>query len=97
MCKIFAGQDPARYEQITRRLRLNGQSTSIRLERTFWDIMDELAGAQGVTTPGFMSKLHAEVLELHGEPKNFASLLRCCCLIHLESTGVSAERLMAAE
>lgn len=97
MCKIFAGQDPSRYEQITRRLRLNGQSTSIRLERTFWDIMDELAETQGMTTPGFMSKLHSEVLELHGEPKNFASLLRCCCLVHLETSGVGPERLMAAE
>lgn len=97
MCKIFAGQDPARYEQITRRLRLNGQSTSIRLERTFWDIMDDLAESQGMTAPVFMSKLHAEVLELHGEPKNFASLLRCCCLIHLETNSVNTDRLMAAE
>ncbi|WP_299865544.1 ribbon-helix-helix domain-containing protein [uncultured Hoeflea sp.] len=97
MCKIFAGQDPARYEQITRRLRLNGQSTSIRLERTFWAILDELASSQDMTTPGFMSKLHAEVLELHGEPKNFASLLRCCCLVYLETSGVSPERMMAAE
>lgn len=97
MCEIFAGQDPARYEQITRRLRLNGQSTSIRLERAFWAIMDDLAESQGMTTPGFMSKLHAEVLELHGEPKNFASLLRCCCLIHQESNGAGTDRLMAAE
>lgn len=97
MCQIFAGQDPARYEQITRRLRLNGQSTSIRLERTFWGILDELAETQGMTTPGFMSKLHAEVLELHGEPKNFASLLRCCCLVHLETSGIGDDQLMAAE
>lgn len=97
MCKIFAGQDPARYEQITRRLRLNGQSTSIRLERTFWGIMDELAESQNMTTPAFMSKLHSEVLDQHGEPKNFASLLRCCCLVYLETNGVDADRLMAAE
>ena len=29
MCQIFAGQDPERYKRETRRLRLNGQSTSI--------------------------------------------------------------------
>ena len=97
MCKMFAGQDPTRYEQVTRRLRLNGQSTSIRLERTFWGIMDELAESQGMTTPVFMSKLHSEVLELHGEPKNFASLLRCCCLVYLENNGMNSEHLMAAE
>ena len=50
---------------------LTAKSTSIRLERAFWVIMDELAETQGMTTPGFMSKLHSEVLELHGEPKNF--------------------------
>jgi predicted DNA-binding ribbon-helix-helix protein len=97
MCKVFAGQDPARYQQITRRLRLNGQSTSVRLERTFWDILDDLARAQGMTSPGFMSKLHAEVLEQHGEPQNFSSLLRCCCLIHLEQSAPTAPALIAAE
>ena len=37
MCRIFAGQDPGRYAPETRRLRLNGQSTSLRLEAAFWD------------------------------------------------------------
>ena len=83
MCEIFAGQDPARYEFVTRRLRLNGQSTSIRLERAFWRIVDRIASAQGMTTPGFISKLHSEVLEQHGEAQNFTSLLRCACMIHL--------------
>jgi predicted DNA-binding ribbon-helix-helix protein len=34
---------------------------------------------------------------LHGEPKNFASLLRCCCLVYLENNGMSGDHLMAAE
>ncbi|PLW76103.1 ribbon-helix-helix domain-containing protein [Cohaesibacter celericrescens] len=97
MCEMFAGQDPARYEQITRRIRLNGQSTSIRLERKFWAILDELAASQGMTPPVFMSKLHSEVLELHGEPKNFASLLRCCCLVYLENNSIEGDELFAAE
>ncbi len=83
MCRMFAGQDPDRYALITRRIRLNGQSTSIRLEKSFWQILDEIAASQGFTTPHFMSKLHSEVLELHGEPQNFTSLLRCTCLVHL--------------
>lgn len=97
MCKVFAGQDPLRYEQVTRRLRLNGQSTSIRLERSFWGILDDLAADEGMTTPGFMSRLHSEVLEQNGEPVNFASLLRCCCLIHLERTSPAIPTLIAAE
>jgi predicted DNA-binding ribbon-helix-helix protein len=83
MCEIFAGQDPGRYESVTRRLRLNGQSTSIRLESAFWRIIDDIAAKQGMTTPAFLSKLHAEVLEQQGEVTNFTSLLRCACTISL--------------
>jgi predicted DNA-binding ribbon-helix-helix protein len=83
MCQIFAGQDPNRYESVTRRLRLNGQSTSIRLERSFWRILDQMAENEGSTTPAFLSKLHSEVLQQHGEARNFTSLLRCACTIHL--------------
>ena len=67
MCGIFAGQDPASYDCVTRSVRLNGHATSIRLEATFWEILDEIAGAQGLTTPRFLSTLHDEVLELRGE------------------------------
>ncbi len=83
MCQMFAGQNPARYEYVTRRLRLNGQSTSIRLERAFWGILDQMAAGEGTSTPAFLSKLHSEVLQQHGEASNFTSLLRCACTIHL--------------
>lgn len=80
MCHVFAGQDPWRYASETRRLRLNGQSTSIRLENAFWEILDEIAESDGVSTPCFISQLHEEVWQLHGKPDNFTSLLRCACL-----------------
>jgi predicted DNA-binding ribbon-helix-helix protein len=95
MCRMYAEQLPNRYALTTRRLRLNGQSTSIRLENTFWCILDEIAAGEGMTTPAFMSKLHSEVLELHGEPANFSSVLRCTCLIYLERAPV--QHVMAAE
>ncbi|MFV0301787.1 MAG: ribbon-helix-helix domain-containing protein [Paracoccus sp. (in: a-proteobacteria)] len=97
MCQIFAGQDPARYESETRRLRLNGQSTSIRLERAFWRILDDIAAREGISTPAFISKLHGEVLERHGEARNFTSLLRCTCTIHLGEDQQIAPRAIAAE
>ena len=84
MCQMFAGQDPATYEYETRSLRLNGQSTSIRLERAFWNVLNAIAEAEPLSTPQFISKLHSEVLELHGEARNFTSLLRCACLVHLD-------------
>ncbi|MDW4551733.1 ribbon-helix-helix domain-containing protein [Defluviimonas sp. D31] len=97
MCNVFAGQDPRRYASETRRLRLNGQSTSIRLEHSFWMILDQIAASEGVTTPCFVSKLHSEVLELRGEPENFTSLLRCACLVFIESSATERPSLMAAE
>lgn len=84
MCQIFAGQNPGNYRYITRSVRLAGHATSIRLEATFWDILDELADSQGMTTPRFLSALYDEVLELHGEIGNFASLLRVSCVLYLK-------------
>ncbi|MEP3246004.1 MAG: ribbon-helix-helix domain-containing protein [Sneathiella sp.] len=84
MCQVFAGQNPEDYRPITRRLRLNGQSTSIRLEQSFWGIVDGIAQDEGMTTPAFVSQLHSEVLEHRGEAPNFTSLLRCACLIRQE-------------
>lgn len=98
MCQIFAGQDPATYESETRSLRLNGQSTSIRLEAAYWEMLDRIAETEGFTTPGFISKLHAEVLELHGEAGNFTSLLRCACLQFLKrEAGLPQAASLAAE
>ena len=79
MCQIFAGQDPKGYEPVTRSIRLGGHSTSIRLENAYWEILDEIAAAQDLTTPRFLGLLYDEVLELHGEVRNFASLLRVSC------------------
>ena len=97
MCQIFAGQDPASYECETRSLRLNGQSTSIRLEAAFWGMLDRIAEDEGFSTPGFISKLHAEVLELHGEARNFTSLLRCVCLQYLHLRQAMSDTAIAAE
>ncbi|WP_417524073.1 ribbon-helix-helix domain-containing protein [Marinovum sp.] len=97
MCQVFAGQDPERYACTTRRLRLNGQSTSIRLENAFWATIDEIAHRDGVSTPTFLSTLHSEVLEQRGEPGNFTSLLRCACLKFIEMSSDRAALPIAAE
>lgn len=97
MCHVFAGQDPERYASCTRRLRLNGQSTSIRLENAYWQIIDKIAESDGTTTPIFISKLHSEVLELRGEPVNFTSLLRCACLKFMELSPARNTPVIAAE
>lgn len=85
MCELYAGQNPANYEKITRSIRVDGQSTSICLEGRFWQTLDELAAEQGMTGPQLISLLHDEVLERHGSISNFTSLLRVCCLIFIEN------------
>lgn len=85
MCQIFAGQDPNNYESVTRSVRLAGHATSIRLEATFWRILDDLAAAQGLSTPRFLSMLYDEVLEQRGSISNFASLLRVGCALYLSN------------
>ena len=97
MCHVFASQPPDRYASQTRRLRLNGQSTSIRLENSFWEILDQMSARDGMTTPTFLSTLHAEVLELQGEPSNFTSLLRCACLKFIETSSPDRSMPIAAE
>ncbi|SHF74118.1 Predicted DNA-binding protein, contains Ribbon-helix-helix (RHH) domain [Litoreibacter ascidiaceicola] len=97
MCQVFAGQDPDRYASTTRRLRLNGQSTSIRLENAYWQVIDIIAKNDKMTTPIFISRLHSEVLELRGEPVNFTSLLRCACLKFMELSPREETVIIAAE
>ena len=89
MCYVFAGQDPDTYSYQTRSVRLGGHSTSIRLEAKFWQIVEEIAAAQDLTLPRFLSQLYDEALEINGEVRNFASLLRCSCLVYL--TGAAKE------
>lgn len=84
MCHVFSGIPSAAYEGETRSVRLSGHSTSIRLEAAFWRTLEELALDQGLSLAKFLTVLHDEVLELNGEVRNFASLLRCACLLHLE-------------
>ncbi|MBV7300352.1 ribbon-helix-helix domain-containing protein [Enterovibrio paralichthyis] len=89
MCTIFAGQDCTNYEMQSRSIRLGGHSTSVRLERKFWQIIDHIASSQGMNTGKFLTTLYDEALDINGDVNNFASLLRCSCILYLsEPHGV---------
>lgn len=85
VCHLYASQSPSSYAFETRSIRLNGQSTSVRLEKIFWTILGEIAAREGLSVPRFISLLHDEVLTLRGEAPNFTSHLRCICLVAMES------------
>ena len=84
MCRLFASQSPESYAFETRSIRLNGQCTSIRLEKMFWAIIEQIAADEGMSVPRFISTLHSEVLQVWGEVANFTSHLRCICLAAVE-------------
>ena len=105
MCQLFAHQPQRDYESQTRSLRIDGHCTSIRLEMAFWDTLEEIASKQDMGLAKFLSCLHSEVLDHCGEVHNFASLLRCSCLIYRSKAAAAtpdylespAPRLVAAE
>jgi predicted DNA-binding ribbon-helix-helix protein len=89
MCRVFAGQDARGFAQVSRTVRIGGHCTSIRIEAAFWDVLDEIARSQGLSTPKFLSLLWEEALELQEEVPNFASMLRTTCLLHLRGARPS--------
>ena len=83
MCQMFAGQDPARYESRHPPLAAERPVDQHPAGTRLLGHRRPDGGEGWVSTPAFLSKLHSEVLEQHGEATNFTSLLRCACTIHL--------------
>ena len=81
MCR-FADWLQSYHEKQTRSLRIGGHCTSIRLEKSFWETLEEIAAREEISVAKLLTTLHNEVLDRHGEVKNFASLLRCACLVY---------------
>jgi predicted DNA-binding ribbon-helix-helix protein len=96
MCHLFAHQPQGDYESQTRSLRIGGHCTSIRLEMAFWDTLEEIAAKESTSVGKFLTTLYNEVLDHHGEVNNFASLLRCSCLIYRSKTMASVQEFKAS-
>lgn len=92
MCGIYINADPILYESRTRAIRIHGVVTTVRLENLFWDMLQEIANRESMTTSEFVAKLYDELLTLRGEePINFASFLRVCCARYLSLSAVRSE------
>jgi predicted DNA-binding ribbon-helix-helix protein len=83
MCQIYASAAPERYDSEAHSLRIQGCVTSIRLEKEFWNILDEMAAQSSSTTPELINVLYDEVHQNFGEVRNFTSFLRTACTIYL--------------
>lgn len=83
MCDIYASTDPSLYQSVARSVRIGGVVTSIKVERRFWQILEDIAAESGLSLAQFLTQLHDEVIERQGEIGNFASLLRVVCATYL--------------
>lgn len=92
MCEIYSSTPPARYEAVTRSVRLHGGVTSVRLERGFWDILEEIAASEGSSLAKFLENLYDEAQNHHGEISNFASLLRVVCTTYLRDVSPGLQK-----
>jgi predicted DNA-binding ribbon-helix-helix protein len=92
MCEFFVKADPIQYEQRTRTLRIHGVLTSLRLENMVWDLLAEMAEAEGRTTNALIVLFHDEIMAHRGEVPNFASFLRVTCMRYLRRAAATAER-----
>jgi predicted DNA-binding ribbon-helix-helix protein len=94
MCEYFVKADPIQYEQRTRTVRIHGVLTSIRLENMVWDVLAEMAEAEGCTTNHLIVQFHDEILAHRGEVPNFASFLRVTGMRFLRRKLIEAERVL---
>lgn len=79
MCRLFIGADLDQWEAQTRSMRLDGLCTSVRLERFFWEVLEEIGQRDGLSLSRLVARLSRESAEAGHDPANFASFLRVCC------------------
>jgi len=92
MCYIYASTEDGLYEYVTRSVRIDGVVTSVRLEKRFWEILEEIAAGTDMTLPVFLTTLYDEVIEMRGKVGNFASLLRVVCTVFLDEKQDKAKQ-----
>ncbi len=73
------------YQPEKRSVRIHGHSTTIRLERAFWTVLDEMASEEGVTASALVTRIHDHCLV--NNDKNLASCLRVVCLKYINLGG----------
>ncbi|MBF0167454.1 MAG: ribbon-helix-helix domain-containing protein [Alphaproteobacteria bacterium] len=82
--KLFSYCNPDQVKEFTperRSLRLSGHSTTIRLERAYWTVLEEMAREEGLALPALVSRIADHCLTTND--KNLASCLRVVCLKYI--------------
>ena len=64
-----------------RGFRIHGHSTTVRLERAFWTVLELMASEQNLLLPELIERIHDHCLVAND--KNLASCLRVICLKYI--------------
>ena len=83
MCRLFIGADSNLWHSVTRSMRIDKMSTSVRLEQFFWNILEKIAKRDDMSLAQLIAKLYNESLEEGHDIDNFASFLRVCSARYL--------------
>ncbi len=75
------------YEPERRSLRVDGHCTTIRLERAFWSVLDEISAGEGLSVPEIIAQVQGHCQRVND--KNLASCLRVLCLKYLNTRAAS--------
>ncbi|WP_152047336.1 ribbon-helix-helix domain-containing protein [Aureimonas psammosilenae] len=84
MCRLFVGASPDLWESQTRSVRMDGMVTSVRLERMFWTVLEDIAAKDEMNIPQLLHQLYNESIDEGHDLGNFTSFLRVCCLRYLD-------------
>jgi predicted DNA-binding ribbon-helix-helix protein len=82
LCQPEQGRE---YQPERRSIRVHGHCTTIRLERAFWSVLEELAASEGGTVGALITRIHDHCLSAND--KNLASCLRVVCLKYVNTSG----------
>ena len=83
MCQLFIHGDSELWKSRTKSLRIDGMSTSIRIENFFWSTLEEIAARDRMTVNQLIAKLYYESIDAEHDLGNFTSFLRVCCARYL--------------
>ena len=64
-----------------RGFRIHGHSTTIRLERVFWTVLEDMSERTGTTLPALITRIHDQCLVAND--KNISSCLRVICMKYM--------------
>ncbi|NQV47067.1 MAG: ribbon-helix-helix domain-containing protein [Rhodospirillaceae bacterium] len=78
LCTIEQAEE---FQPERRSLRIHGHSTTIRLERAYWTVLEMLAEEEDVQLAALVTKIHDHCLTAND--KNLASCLRVVCLKYI--------------